>query len=312
MNFLGIGPGEIFLILILLLVVVGPERLPEFARGAGRLVVRVRDWVARSPDAQMVMRARDELQVELQELRKSLTEEVETVRKELESVRGDLAEATKMVEESAEEVASTRLELDAYIDATEPALNGATPEAASETIAPPRMLNPPAEPSFDALQLAEPAGDGALGTPDVAAPLEGVAPINGQAVPRTHKPGREPAPGLKPAAAPPPEVEAFDRRIEKLSAEFEQQLQALTAEFQALRARLVASADAAPEPVAQPAALSTELEVALASDAPDSTEPLRRRCKGTKRSGEPCGAPPLKGQEYCRVHARQRVLEEVA
>ena len=82
MNFLGIGPGEVFLILILLLVVVGPERLPQFARTAGRFVVRVRDWIARSPDAQMVMRARQELEIELNELRKSLTEEVETVRKE--------------------------------------------------------------------------------------------------------------------------------------------------------------------------------------------------------------------------------------
>ena len=38
MDFLGIGPLELLLILIILLVVVGPEKLPDFARRLGHAV----------------------------------------------------------------------------------------------------------------------------------------------------------------------------------------------------------------------------------------------------------------------------------
>ena len=42
MEILGIGPGEFVFILVILLVVVGPERLPDLARKAGGLLVRAR------------------------------------------------------------------------------------------------------------------------------------------------------------------------------------------------------------------------------------------------------------------------------
>ncbi len=38
-----VGPGELFVIGIILLVVVGPEQLPSVARNAGRTLRRVRD-----------------------------------------------------------------------------------------------------------------------------------------------------------------------------------------------------------------------------------------------------------------------------
>ena len=69
MELLGVGPGEILLILVIMLLVFGPERLPEFARQAGLFVVRVRDWIQRSPDAALVLRARAELESELQAIR---------------------------------------------------------------------------------------------------------------------------------------------------------------------------------------------------------------------------------------------------
>jgi sec-independent protein translocase protein TatB len=99
MNFLGIGPGEIFLILIVLLVFVGPERLPEFARQAGRLLVRARNWLQTSPDAALVLRARQELDQELASIRTSLMEEVQTVRKEM-------IGAAKQLEESVTSIAT--------------------------------------------------------------------------------------------------------------------------------------------------------------------------------------------------------------
>ncbi|MEN9934941.1 MAG: hypothetical protein RLZZ387_1520 [Chloroflexota bacterium] len=311
MNFLGIGPGEIFLILILLLVVVGPERLPEFARTAGRFVIRVRDWVARSPDAQMVLRAREELELELDELRRSLTEEVETVRKELETVRGDLAEATKLVEESAEEVARTRLEMDSAGTTS----TSRTDTPASQTALP--QTNTPSATS-DAGLAAAPAPE-----------------VNGQSVPRSFKPGQAPPTQAQAAIETPvppagdATIDALSTRLESLSEEFGRQIQLLTAELQALRATqggppegeaVPPSADSAGERVSSvetPPAEAPAADVVPAQTA-ESVEPnepvldTRRRCKGLTRSGGPCGAAPLKGQDYCRVHASQRVLEEVA
>lgn len=92
---LGIGPGEFFLILIILLVVVGPERLPGFARQAGKFIIGVRNWIQRSPDAQLILRARDELEQELRAIRTDLTQEMESVRKEMETVRQEMIEATR-------------------------------------------------------------------------------------------------------------------------------------------------------------------------------------------------------------------------
>lgn len=74
MTFLGIGPGELVLILLILLMVVGPDKLPGLARQGGTLLVRARNWVQRSPDAAMVLRARQEIEAELAQLRRSLAE----------------------------------------------------------------------------------------------------------------------------------------------------------------------------------------------------------------------------------------------
>lgn len=112
MELLGVGPGEILLILVIMLLVFGPERLPEFARQAGRFVVRVRNWIQNSPDAAMVLRARAELESELQAIRAELTREVESVRQDLQNVRSDLADAGKLIEQSAQEAASvSKIEL---------------------------------------------------------------------------------------------------------------------------------------------------------------------------------------------------------
>lgn len=82
MNFLGVGPGEIVLILIVLLVVVGPERLPALSRQAGQLLVRGRDWLQNKPEMELMMRARQEFEGELEALKSGLRE-VQLVRDEM-------------------------------------------------------------------------------------------------------------------------------------------------------------------------------------------------------------------------------------
>ncbi len=153
MELLGVGPGEILLILVIMLLVFGPERLPEFARQAGRFVVRVRDWIQRSPDAALVLRARAELESELQAIRAELTREVESMRQDLQSVRSDLVDAGKLVEQSAQDAAAvSKIELP---DATaQPAGNPsiAPPAPEANALAPAPPVQEPAStalPEFD-------------------------------------------------------------------------------------------------------------------------------------------------------------------
>ena len=140
MELLGVGPGEILLILVIMLLVFGPERLPEFARQAGLFVVRVRDWIQRSPDAALVLRARAELESELQAIRAELTREVESVRQDLQSVRSDLADAGKLVEQSAQDAAAvSKIELpDTTAQSTDtPSIAPPAPEVNAPVSAPP-------------------------------------------------------------------------------------------------------------------------------------------------------------------------------
>lgn len=47
LGFLNIGPGEVLVILVIALVVLGPSRLPATARTLGRFLARTRDVAAR-------------------------------------------------------------------------------------------------------------------------------------------------------------------------------------------------------------------------------------------------------------------------
>jgi sec-independent protein translocase protein TatB len=100
MNFLGVGPGELILIFIITLLVVGPERLPGLARQVGHGLVRVRNWMQTSPDAALVLRARQELEQELAQIRSSLLE--------VQSVRDEVLDVAKQIDEAVSPIASIR------------------------------------------------------------------------------------------------------------------------------------------------------------------------------------------------------------
>lgn len=135
MTFLGIGPGELFIILLILLVVVGPERLPGFARQAGKMVVGLRNWIQQSPDAQLFLRARDELEQELQAIRTDLTQEMETVRLEMQNVREEMIQATR----------EATIDVNRSLDDAALAAREATEQAnAALQTAPPNIIAPPA------------------------------------------------------------------------------------------------------------------------------------------------------------------------
>ncbi|MBC8074923.1 MAG: twin-arginine translocase TatA/TatE family subunit, partial [Chloroflexales bacterium] len=69
MNIFGIGPVEFLIIIVLGLVIFGPERLPGIGRSIGRTVARVLAWQYTSPEAQLLMELRRDLEKEITDIR---------------------------------------------------------------------------------------------------------------------------------------------------------------------------------------------------------------------------------------------------
>ena len=144
MEILGIGPGEFVLILIVLLVGVGPERLPGLARQAGGFLVRARNWLQTSPDAALVMRARQEIEAELASIKNSLME--------VQVVRDEVLGAARQFEDSVGSLAPPKLDINS-------------------------LVNPPAEQTIAANGQAVLAGEAPIsvlpdGTTDADTPLD--------------------------------------------------------------------------------------------------------------------------------------------
>jgi len=104
MNFLGIGLPEIVLILIIAVIVVGPQRLPEVAVQLARAIRQLRGYAT---GATAPIRAElDELMKEYEEVRKELQEFRQAVGKDVASITEDvnqiLRESQPMIEPSAE------------------------------------------------------------------------------------------------------------------------------------------------------------------------------------------------------------------
>jgi Sec-independent protein translocase protein TatA len=142
MEILGIGPGEFVLILIVLLVVVGPERLPGLARQAGGFLVRARNWLQTSPDAALVMRARAEIEAELASIKNSLME--------VQVVRDEVLDAARQFEDSVGSLAPPKLDLNNLVN-----------PPAEQTIA----ANGPAVLAGEAPTLVQPDSTTAAGIP---------------------------------------------------------------------------------------------------------------------------------------------------
>ena len=150
MTFLGIGPGELLMIIILALVVVGPERLPGMARQAGRLLVTVRNWMQTSPDAALVLRARQEIEQELAQLRLNLLE--------VQNVRDEVIGVAKQIDDAVSPIANLK------------------PPSISD------LLKPPTEPTIAAGSAGQVAADDGVLVNPAGVPLVETTPA-GDAAP---------------------------------------------------------------------------------------------------------------------------------
>ena len=87
MNFLGVGPFELLLILVIATVVLGPERMAQAGRTLGRLYAQYRRRWKKDVD-EMTRELRKELAVlqqELEEIRRVAESEVATTQAELQN-----------------------------------------------------------------------------------------------------------------------------------------------------------------------------------------------------------------------------------
>ena len=133
MEFLGIGYQELLLILVLLLVVVGPERLPQMAYQIGRAVRQM----------QLYARAvRDEFRDEID----YLDEQYRTMRGEIELAQRTLREEQAKLNEGLAEVDATLRAAEAEAGSALAAPPLPEPGAAGEAAAAPGRGGAPSPP----------------------------------------------------------------------------------------------------------------------------------------------------------------------
>lgn len=171
MNFFGLGFGEILLIVLIVLVVVGPERLPGLARQTGLLIARVQSWLQRSPDAMMIMQARKELEKEIDNLRGELVRMQQAQAQLVSSTKQSLTEIKETVEQPFAElksVASSSVNSSGGRSPAAPQLPAKTePTIASST---PQIELTTPDPDAPDFAMPKPTPQIELTTPDPDAP----------------------------------------------------------------------------------------------------------------------------------------------
>ncbi len=167
MEFLGIGYLEVLVVLALVLVVVGPRRLPEMAYYIGRFIKKLQGYarVVRDEFGEEFAYLNEEMEAvraDVREVRGSMQE----VREELKQVRGEVEEAGEEAREAAAPVGEELRGLKELKPSSPPAAeNGAAP--AGDEPEPPRGVPGPAHmppiatlPARDAFASDGDSGDG--------------------------------------------------------------------------------------------------------------------------------------------------------
>jgi len=108
MGFLGVGVFELFLIFAIAVVVLGPDRIPEFAVQVARAVRFLRNFATDSTkelrsEFEELMGEYDDLREELRGLRKDMDKDTSSVRKDIEGAQRDIRSATKEVDKALAE-----------------------------------------------------------------------------------------------------------------------------------------------------------------------------------------------------------------
>lgn len=125
-----VGFSEIFIIGIVALIVLGPERLPKVARTAGHLLGRLQRYVSD-------VKADINREIQLEELKKLQADVTESARKIETQVRDEF-EAARNTVEGGTRAALSELEATAQLNppSSDPLLTQAAPELANSSPTP--------------------------------------------------------------------------------------------------------------------------------------------------------------------------------
>ncbi|NJL32567.1 MAG: twin-arginine translocase TatA/TatE family subunit [Chloroflexaceae bacterium] len=91
---------EILLVLIIGLVILGPERLRDLGRQTGRLMARWLAWQQQSPELQMMQQVRREFEEEIVSLRDELVRAKNQLNAEMRLLDSQVSETTRTVNEA--------------------------------------------------------------------------------------------------------------------------------------------------------------------------------------------------------------------
>jgi sec-independent protein translocase protein TatB len=183
MNIFGIGPVEFLIIIVLGLVIFGPERLPGMGRSLGKMVARVLAWQYTSPEAQLLMELRRDLEKEITEIRDEMirARQALDIRPEIEQSLREAQEAVRDAEIAVRAPQGATVAAPAPGAALLNSANGANGVQLAE--APAEIVSPSGEPLLELSQpaptdIVSPSGESLLEAPQPApaAPLEVARP----------------------------------------------------------------------------------------------------------------------------------------
>ncbi|MCS6847667.1 MAG: twin-arginine translocase TatA/TatE family subunit [Anaerolineae bacterium] len=144
---LGIGPLEVLFILILILLVFGPERLPEFTRGLGTALRRLREtYVAFT----------QEFKGELQPIAQDLDEVTREIRREVQAIR-EAADIRAILQPYADDISKA-------VSLNPPPGTPAATNSLNGTSAPANTSAPPPAPASAAPQTTTGVSDAGAAT----------------------------------------------------------------------------------------------------------------------------------------------------
>ncbi len=171
MDFLGVGPAELLLILVIALIAVGPERLPEIARTIARTMNNLRAMSqALTAEWQDELKAVNDIKAGAQELRQSLTEPFKAVQADLQQ---SVAEPLKQAQE-----AQANLQRTFSQPFSPPPVPSPTPGTAQPSPAEPPPAAEAAKPAAGAAPFEQPL------TPPLMLPIDPPAPDNSTTQPQ--------------------------------------------------------------------------------------------------------------------------------
>ena len=169
MEFLGVGPAELLLILVIALIAVGPERLPEIARTIAKTLNNLRAMSQHlTAEWQQELTAVNDIKAGAQELQQSLTEPFKAAQADLQqSLTEPLKEAQSDVRRAFSQPLapppSTAADAPAPPPSTEPPATAAAEPANAAVL---EQIIPTPPPLM--LPLDPPASDNSSGQPQPA------------------------------------------------------------------------------------------------------------------------------------------------